>query len=238
MSGRDLTLIFPYYLNPGMLQKQYAHIRALPDDVKAQLRLIVVDDGSPADPATKPAEALGIAGFALYRIMVDVRWNWIACRNLAVARANTTWVLLTDIDHMLPEKTARRIIFGELNSRDVYRFRRVDAPDMTPYKEHPNTWLMTRGMFDQIGGYDERFSGYYGTDGEFRDRVTEACRRVEMLEVPMIRVPREVEADASTTAYQRKQPEDGEAVPRIRAERNAQRGWKPLRGTFPWERVA
>ncbi len=48
---------------------------------------------------------------------------------------------------------------------------RVDAPNLTPYKPHPNTWLLTTDLFYRIGGYDERFSGFYGTDGEFRNRV-------------------------------------------------------------------
>lgn len=233
---RDLTLVLPYYRNPEMLRAQQAHWRTLPDDLRDRLHVIVVDDGSPKYAAKGYLESSAIASLRLYRILVDVRWNWLACRNLGMAEAPTEWVLMTDIDHLLPADTLRRVTEGPLDPRVVYRFSRVDAPHLTPYKPHPNTWLMTRAMFDRIGGYDERFSGYYGTDGEFRDRVA-ANAVIVMLDEVMIRVPRDVVPDASTTTYGRKEPQDAVNVKRIREQRAITPRWKPLRGTFPWERI-
>jgi hypothetical protein len=60
--------------------------------------------------------------------------------------------------------------------------------------------------------------------------------QVVMLPFPLIRYPREVIPDASTTTYGRKEPQDGANVPRIRAERALVKDWRPLRVTFPWER--
>lgn len=243
MSRRQLTLIFPYYCNPVMLKQQLDHLGALAPDVKAALHVIVVDDGSPEfgldgyvwkHPDAEVCE--GLASLQVYRITVDVRWNWIAARNLAASKAPTDWMLMTDIDHLVPEATLRRIQEVKLSDRNVYRFSRVDAPDLTPYKPHPNSWLMTRAMFDKVGGYDERFSGFYGTDGEFRDRVKAACREIIILDQVLIRVPREVIADASTTRYERKQPEDREGVGRIRAL--IAKDPKPHRLTFPWVQIA
>lgn len=239
MAQRDVTLIFPYYENPTMFAKQLLHIGQLPLEQRKAIHLIVVDDGSQKHPLGLPdlesMQAIGLASVQLFRILVDVRWNWIAARNLAAEKARTDWILMTDIDHMVPAKTWRRLLEGDLSAKDVYRFSRVDAPDATPYKPHPNSWLMTRKMFDRIGGYDERFSGFYGTDGEFRDRVTKTCRRVVMLEQVLIRVPREVVPDASTTNYQRKQPEDREGVGRVR--KLIAQDPKPHRLTFPWEPI-
>lgn len=243
MSRRPLTLILPYYENPTMLVRQLEHLGALPEDVRGGLHLIVVDDGSPEHPAEKvdlpdcPFEHRGLASFQLFRVDVDVRWNWLTCRNIGVHEAKTDWVLLTDIDHLAPEKTLRRIQEKKLDERNAYRFSRVDAPDLSPYKPHPNSWLMTRARFDKIGGYDERFSGYYGTDGEFRDRVRAASREIVILDEPLIRVPREVVADASTTKYLRKQPEDHEGVTRVRAQ-IAREGGRPKRLSFPYHRIA
>lgn len=240
MSRRQLTLIFPYYCNPVMLDRQLAHLEALPAQVKAALHLIVVDDGSPEAPLGEFTgacmAALGLASTQLFRITLDVRWNWIAARNLAASKAPTDWMLMTDIDHLVPEATLRRIQEKKVSDRNVYRFSRVDAPDLTPYKPHPNSWLMTRAMFDKVGGYDERFSGFYGTDGEFRDRVRATCREIVVLDEVLIRVPREVVPDASTTRYERKQPEDREGVGRVRAMIAKDR--TPHRLTFPWVQVA
>lgn len=241
MGRRAFTLIFPYYENPAMLTRQLDHLAKLPADVRAHLSLVVVDDGSPDHPLDVHdldcMEAL-VADAQLFRITVDVRWNWIACRNLAVRHAHTDWVLMTDIDHLVPEATCRRIQEVKLDTRSIYRFSRVDAPEFTPYKPHPNSWLMTRKMFDKVGGYDERFSGYYGTDGMFRDRCQATAREVVMLPEALVRVPREVVPDASTTRYGRKEPQDREGVQRIRAEIAASGEPQPKRGLFPWVRVA
>lgn len=236
-----ITLILPYYLNASMLQEQRRSWAAYAPDLKPYLHVIVVDDGSPTH-AAKPEDLTdtGLASVRLYRTLVDVRWNWLFCRNLGVAEATTTWVLMTDIDHLLPESTLRALVTEPLDSDVVYRFSRVDAPNFTPYKPHPNSWLLTREMFDAIGGYDERFSGYYGTDAEFRDRVEKTARAVVLRHNVLIRYPREVIPDASTTTYGRKEVQDRENVKRIRAER-VQLGegkWRPLRLTFPWERLA
>lgn len=238
MDRRPITLIFPYYRNPRMLKIQLDELSRLPDDVRGALHLIVVDDGSPEFDLREyvwPEDGFGLASFQVFRIMVDVRWNWIAARNLAASKATTEWLLMTDIDHLVPEATLRRIQEGPLEYRNVYRFSRVDAPDMTLYKPHPNSWLLTKKRFDRIGGYDERFSGYYGTDGEFRDRVAKEAKEVIILEEHLVRVPREVVPDASTTTYQRKQPEDRDGVQRVR--KLIAKDPTPLRGSFPWIQV-
>lgn len=240
---RPVTLVMPYYENPSMLARQQDEWSRLPADIRANLHVVVVDDGSPEHPAQPVWRDCGLASAQLYRCLVDVRWNWIFCRNLAVAQASTEWVLMTDIDHVIPAETWRRVMEGPLEPRRAYKFSRVDAPDMTPTldkrgqpKPHPNTWLMTRQMFDAVGGYDERLSGLYGTDGEFRDRVS---MRAEIVVLPehVIRYSREVVPDASTTRYQRKAPSDRLNVARIVAQRNAARQ-ATKRLTFPWERVA
>lgn len=259
MSKRDFTLILPYYLNPTQLARQYDRLAGLPEDVKKHIHLIVVDDGSPETPAFLPAlerevvetgsesgfvtreggavSRLGLASVKLFRVDVDVRWNWLTCRNIGVHIARTEWVLLTDIDLELPEVTARRIVEQKLRPENVYRFGRLTAPDMTPYKPHPNSWLMTRKMFDRIGGYDERFSGFYGTDGEFRDRVKAQASKIIILEdFPLIRVPRELVADASTTTYGRKEKQDHDGVTRIRAQ-IAREGGPTKRLSFPYHEV-
>jgi hypothetical protein len=234
---RPITLVLPYYLNPGMLREQQIQWRAYPSAVRENLHVVIVDDGSPRDPAIAVLEDSEVASLRLYRITVDCRWNWLACRNLGVHVADTSWILLTDIDHVAPAATLRALMSEPLDDRTVYRFSRVDAPAMTPYKPHPNSWFLTRKMFRAIGGYDERFSGFYGTDAEFRERVQATARQVTLRADALIRYPRELIADASTTTYGRKEPQDNENVRRIKEERAKINGWRPLRLTFPYERL-
>lgn len=241
-----LTFICAFYENPGMLVEQQRTWRAYPGELKDRFHAIVVDDCSPTRPALPAVADTGIASFRLYRTGVDVRWNWLFGRNLGVSEATTPWVLLTDIDHVMPAETLRTILDEPLDDRCVYRFSRVDAPrsgpfdlsECTPYKPHPNTWLMTRAMFERVGGYDERLSGCYGTDGEFRDRVTASSRAVVMRSDVMIRYSREVLADASTVGLTRKNDRDNDAdLRRRRDARAADPHWRPVRVSFPWERL-
>jgi hypothetical protein len=237
---KALTLIMPYYDNPTMLEEQQRAWAAYPQELREKLHVILVDDGSPrwpARPHIQTAEQLGLASLRLYRTSVDIRWNWIFCRNLGVQQAATDWVFMTDIDHVMPPKTLAYIMAAKLNPAKAYRLSRVDAPKLTPYKPHPNTWLMTRETFYKVGGYDERFSGFYGTDGEFRRRVQERSGGMDLLSQVMVRYPLEVIADANTTTYKRKEPIDRENVKRIVEERGRLKGWEPLRVTFPYERL-
>lgn len=231
---RELTVVMAYYLNPGMLERQYQIFAAMSAELRKYLRLIIVDDGSPHSPAWVAKIGMHLE---VFRIDVDVRWNQDAARNLGVNRSSTEWLLLTDIDHLIPETTIDRVVRGKLEPKNVYRFSRVSAPDMAPYKPHPNTWLMTRKMWDRIGGYDERFAGYYGTDADFRDRVSLCADFIAMLKEPVVRVPREIIPDASTTTYGRKEEQDRINIVRIEKERALIPNWRPQTLTFPWTRV-
>lgn len=232
---RPFTLVMAYYRNAGMLARQYEHWRGLPADIRANLQVIVTDDCSPAGEEAR-REDPGL-DFQLFRITKKTPWNWMSCRNIGAHHATHDWLLLTDMDHLLPEAMARLLMESKLKGSAVYRFRRVDAPDMTPYKEHPNSWFMAKAMFDKIGGFDERWAGAYGSDYEFRNRVTANAESVRMIEAPLVRYPREVIADASTTDFGRKNSKYAANISRARNRIQAE-GGPPLRLSYPYERVA
>lgn len=236
------TMVLAYYDNPTMLRHHFEHWRALHEDIAPFLNVIVVDDGSPTRPAGGVLNGLEvevlkcwIGSYQVWRMGVDVRWNQDACRNIGVREASTQWVLLTDMDHVVPEFTWRALMDGKLKKKNVYRFARVNAPALDPYKPHPNSWALTKRKYWDIGGYDEALAGNYGTDGDWLVRVRRHADIVD-LPVPLIRYPREVIPDASTTTLARKSQQDKDNVNRIIHERNAS-GRAPLHFQFPCERV-
>lgn len=251
---RDLTLVLPFYMNGSMLREHQAIWHSYPDDLKAHLHVIVVDDCSPKNKALEAVpdiEAVGLASVRIYRnVQKDIRWNWLFCRNLGMQEATTEWVLLTDIDHAMPVETLRALLTMPLEPKNVYRLARVDAFRPWPYaiadcpvrpnkRYHPNTWLMTRKMYDAIGGYDERLSGCYGTDGEFRDRVRDHSKAIVLLEDVLVRYPREIVKDASTPPElltRKDDPANDFELRYRRIEREKLGKWRPLRVTFKWEK--
>lgn len=230
---KPVTFVYPYYENPRMLAWQVGLWNSYPADLRDFLSVVVVDDGSPRQPAETVLRHCALSlPVALYRIVVDVRWNWLAARNLGVSVADRPddWHLLTDMDHAVTPDVLDRLVYGRHDDAIIYRFRREEA-DGTPIREHPNSWLLTARMFWRTGGYDEALSGHYGTDGEFRRRCA-ATAPIRILTDRLVR--HEFFMDASTTDYKRKQPEDA-AVQRMVAARGP--GWKPKTLSFPWTRV-
>ena len=242
MIRRKLALCLPFYMNHGMLDEQLRRLERLPETIKSELELIIVDDGSPNGEAQ--ARDIGLP-VRVFRIDVDIRWNQDAARNIGAYEANASWLLLTDIDHLVPRRTFEWLLSNTLGRKTVYRFQRMtlDAIEgkkdrLTEYKPHPNSWLMTREIYFKIGGYDERFAGHYGTDAEFRDRVLRCAGEPVMLDAPLYRVPRTTIADASTTTYVRKgAPEDVGAIQRIKNERAEDPQWKPLHFRNPYRQI-
>lgn len=250
---RPITLVLPHFMNLGMLEEQQRVWMDYPSELRRQLHVIVVDDCSPegARPDRASLFAEGLGSLRLFRLLEKKRWNWLACRNLGAKEAQTGWLLLTDIDHVLPAATLDRLVHGSLEPSSAYRFKRVDAAHrwpydirtLAPYKPHNDSWLLARSLFwdPRIDGYDERLSGCYGTSGEFRDRVMAACRAHVILNEVLVRYPREVIPDASTSpdVYTRKNdPENDTELQRRKADRAQIRNWRPLHGLVPWEQVA
>lgn len=227
---RGITFVYPYYENPIFLAWQVKHWTQFDASLRKYLSVIVVDDGSPQTPAGDV-----IAGhrfdfpLRLFRIGVDVRWNWLAARNIGMYHAHG-WCLLTDMDHVVPESTLRALVFGKLWPNHIYRFTRREASGALIHP-HPNSMLMTATTFWDIGGYDEALSGHYGTDGDWRRRCA-AARKVFTL--PCVLERHEYEQDSSTTHYKRKQPEDA-GKKAIIAQRCP--GWRPKVLSFPYVEV-
>lgn len=225
---KRVTFVLPYYDNAEFFARQVQFWREYPVGLQAYVSAVVVDDGSPVPlrvPACPPFE------MRAYRIMVDVPWNWLAARNLGAHYAADGWLLLTDMDHVVPHATLRSLVWGAHDPALVYVFSRREHTGAV-VSPHSASFFMTKAMFWQIGGYDETLSGHYGTDGEYRRRVT-ARAKMHVLTDELIRY--ENVGDSSTRRYARKLPSDAQAVKRLIAQRGP--GWRPKTLSFPHEAV-
>lgn len=242
-----LSLCLPYYRNSGMLAEQYRVWAGYPDDMKTQIEIVLVDDGSP-EPALDVPRPTGLPPLRIFRVLEDRPWHQHGARNLAAREAVGPWLLLTDMDHVLPAESLRRLL-GRLSDDRVHTFHRLDAPHLTPKVDaygaphpHPNTFALRQARYWDLGGYDEDCVGY-GTDGFFRQRLFASAGAVHHADIPVIRYPREVVPDASTRAPEGVSPKAFRDAAR-RTHRNRTvvndklvSGERPTVLAFPWERV-
>lgn len=225
---KRVTLVYPYYEAPKFFERQQENWLAYSQELFGHWSAVVVDDGSPVSPARL---AYCNPHVRVFRIERDVPWNWLAARNIGAHHAADGWLLLTDMDHVVPEETLRGLIYGQHDPGVVYAFSRMDA---TAGAIHPHSasFFMTRAMFWTIGGYDERLSGVYGTDGLYRKRLA-ATAPIQILSDVLVRY--EYVADSSVTTYERKTEAMGAAK---RAKLAAIRpGSTPRTLSFPYHEV-
>ena len=147
---KHVTFIVPFYMNHDFLKVQLGWWSTFPASLRQHLSAIIVDDGSP-EPARLPWPLP--FPVRLFRIDVDLRWNWLAARNIGFHHAPEGWCLVTDIDHVIPESTATAAVYGKHNPGTIYGFSRREHSG-EPLNPHPNSWLMTRAVFWMVGGYD------------------------------------------------------------------------------------
>ena len=240
-----LTLVMPFYLNRGMLERQFAEWAAWPHDAKRNISIIIVDDASP-EPAADVPRPEGLPALTIYRVDEDKPWNQHAARNIGAHEAPDGWLLLTDMDHLLTGENALALLrrLPKLDPEAIYTLHRIEATtgeattnDAGRPKPHPNSFVVTRALYWRIGGYDEDFCGIYGTDGLFKQRAFTVGRQEHLKKVALTRFWREIIADASTNAP-RKEGRDPGAKKRI-MEAKAARGETDVVIVLqtPWRRV-
>ncbi len=240
-----LSIVLPYYRNPAMLRRHFAEWASYSKELQADIEVVVVDDGSPArEGALFVPRPAGLPALRIYRVLEDRPWHQHGARNLGADAAIGAWLYLGDMDHLIPAEALSQMV-RLCNYEAIYTFGRVDAPNLTPTLKHgiahphPNTFLMPRSAYWTIGGYDEELTGY-GTDGYFRKRLKDAGIPIAHREdIRIVRYPRDVIADASTTTLLRKEgrPAGHRAQMKALAQRKARMGQRPTVVAFEWERV-
>ena len=140
-----ISLVFAYYENPEMLELQWREISRYPARVKKLLQVVVVDDGSPSHPAGEVARPRELPQHAIFRLDRDVRWNQDAARNIGAHEARAPWLLLTDIDHVVPEATLTKLVSSELDPEVVYSFPRIKFESGDERESHPKQLLHDQG---------------------------------------------------------------------------------------------
>ena len=232
---KTATLIYAYYENPLMLERQLEEWKHYDPLALEEISFIIVDDGSPVAPALDVVRRCGVYGLDLrvFRVGVDRPWGQDGARNIGMKHAETEWTLMTDMDHLLIRNDATNMlnfIEGKARRGRYYMPLRWRVGGI-PYHPHPNSFLFHRVDFWDMGGYDEDFVGYYGSDGNFR----KCAKGSGLIETPtqdfglLLHGRKDVE-DANTTRYTRK---EGDLWAALHPVLNKKRMGPPYRAVNP-----
>lgn len=205
-----ISVIVPYYRNVEMLKVHLDTWDRYPVEVHKQMRLIVVDDGSPEPASHVIGDWMNTQrtpgwGLQLYRIHPDIPWNRGGARNLGSTVTQDDWLLHMDIDHVMPVKAAEALAAWMRDRRylgsgdtwyrfERYRYGRADetrkkdkldpAATFGKIKPHIDSYLCQRALYWKVGGYDEDYSGCLGGGSPFLQQLERAAP-VQVLPEPI-----------------------------------------------------
>lgn len=171
------------YGQPKMLARQLQEFRTYQSDIRDKLRLIIVDDhGDPA--VTREVGELfnTLVKTTVVRIDTNIPWNQPGARNLGMRLAETDWCLMLDPDMVVPADMLFRMMAAanSMQRGELVKFglKHVNEPKRDVDMSSPNTYLIHREDFWDVGGYDEAFAGHKGwSDVQLLD-ILNACYRI------------------------------------------------------------
>lgn len=240
---KRLALCYKYFDNPKMLAYQYERWAGYRRDLKDRIQVVVVDDASRQVAAIDVPRPDDLPELRMYRITTDRDWGQNGATNLSAFVASAEWLLITDMDHVVNETLLDYLLNRHFSNR-VYMLDRVDAPMMTPTldrygrpKPHPNTYMITKQFYWEVGGHDEHYCGLYGTDRLLRNRIRQKTK-IGQIEVPIVKYDRTLIDDASTTTLNRKEGREKNFLEKAAArKKQSDHADRILTLQFEWDRL-
>ena len=159
----NVSLIYLYYNNLDAINNlKLNNVNRLP------FRKIFIDDAS-AEPLELDSSWTNTL---VVRMLNDVQWNMSNANNVAVSFVDTEFFVRMDIDHFFDNEEIIDFFSSYSLPDNSYKQFKRPHKNRLKVKFPPNIILMKTQDFISLGGYDERFCGYYGyEDMEFIRRL-------------------------------------------------------------------
>jgi hypothetical protein len=188
---KRLSLVVNVLESYEVVRRQLLHLERI---MTPACELIVVDDGSVPSLHETCATVPRTLAFHLHCTHDRRPWTQPRARNIGAALAVAPKLLFFDIDHVLTRELLELCLAypgdrlhwvrqpGALDGQgDLITDRKVLAEKygLTDQGEgvHGNSFLIRKELFEQLGGYDERFCGRYGGDDlDFNRRYEQFCQ--------------------------------------------------------------
>jgi glycosyltransferase involved in cell wall biosynthesis len=178
-----LSVIVHVYNNQKALDDQSAQWNKW--DLGDEVELIFIDDCSsiPLDVSQLPLKT------RCFRILDDIPWNMPGAKNLGALQAKGDWLFFYDADQFLDAQGLKKLVnqLNALPSNTLYRFNRFKLGDNSVLPVHQNCQVLKKIDYLEMGGYDEDFSGAYGHDDSYFERIwTFHKGKITVLDEPFI----------------------------------------------------
>jgi len=170
-----VSLIIAVLDSHEVVRRQLEHFNQV---VPQGVEVIIMDDGS--DPP------LGGVSSIKYQLRIirtddDRPWSQPCARNAGAKIALGEYLFMTDIDHIISHAAFKaamafegdKMVFPRTWGMIDHKYRvRTDPSVLSTYGlingkgggSHANTFVMRKSIFEELGGYDEKFCGKYGGD--------------------------------------------------------------------------
>ena len=110
-------------------------------------------------------------------------------KNLGAIQAKGDWLFFYDADQFLDAQGLKKLVeqLKILPSNTLYRFDRYKLTDHSMLPVHQNCQVVSKQDYINMGGYDEDFSGAYGHDDSYFERIwTFRKGKITVLDEPFI----------------------------------------------------
>jgi len=163
-----LTIITHIYNNQEALRTQIQEWNSWPVAL-GTFELIFIDDGSYPE-----LDLENIPPWVkCYKILDDIPWNQPGAKNLGAQEALGQWLLFYDADQLIKKEEISNLLqsIDQLKEGILYRFHRYSLIGIQELSVHQNCHIISKYDYVKIGGYDEDFSGNYGHEDAYFDRL-------------------------------------------------------------------
>lgn len=204
-----ITVCLSYYNQPVELVHQ--HIRewqSYPEDIKNKFTFFIIDDASKV-PLHEIIDKTLLKNLDVhvYRVKEDLYCNIAGVRNLGAKECRTPWMVILDMDTLIPKETAKGMIKFATECADknfCLKFIRKVPSNVRHIKHnqfHPAVCLLRVVDYWNVGGCDEDLVGHYGnTDPIFWYRAQGKLNVLYTNDLYLIYIPEgEADIDRDTT---------------------------------------
>lgn len=158
-----ITLVTTYFEDPYRL-KDYIE-KQFNEEYFSEL--IIVDDGSPRQPAEPIVKNYPEKNIKLFRVKEDIGFNSHGARNLAMKHVETEWAYMTDIDRDLIGQFAPVIDRYVRSAEPNEYFNTLLGRTQVTH----NDYCVRTESWWKSGGYDEEFVNWHVGDRIFVERL-------------------------------------------------------------------